>query len=196
MRPSINETASREGAAEMVSTWQQRLGLEAVRVRTQRIHPMQVTGPDGRPGADMVGVVGAEGAFTIVHTRVLRQDDIVHELLHVLRPDWAHPLVEAWTRLLLIAPRLARLLADERRELTIQALPVAPDALTLGEGGTPMNEITAYNLRTRQKVTVLRPEVVTLKNGRKAVRGVASDDGKTPVFKMLSEAQARELSAR
>jgi hypothetical protein len=56
-----------------------------------------------------------------------------------------------------------------------------------------MNEINAYNLRTRKTCTILNPQLVTLKNGRKAVRGLASDDSKTPVFKMVSEAQAKEL---
>jgi hypothetical protein len=46
-------------------------------------------------------------------------------------------------------------------------------------------ELPAYNLRTRQKCTIKEPEIVTMKNGRKAVRGIASDDGKTRVFRIL-----------
>jgi hypothetical protein len=54
-------------------------------------------------------------------------------------------------------------------------------------------EIKAYNLRTRQQCTVLNPEIVTMKTGRKAVRGVASDDEKTRVFRILSEAEVAQL---
>jgi hypothetical protein len=57
-------------------------------------------------------------------------------------------------------------------------------------------EITAYNLRTRTQCTILEPEIVTMKNGRKAVRGLASDDGKTKVFRILSPAEARKLEAQ
>jgi len=49
-----------------------------------------------------------------------------------------------------------------------------------------VKEVTAYNLKTKQHTTMLKPELVTLKNGRKALRGVAADDGKTTVVKMLS----------
>jgi hypothetical protein len=49
-----------------------------------------------------------------------------------------------------------------------------------------MSDIPAYNLRTKQSCTIINPQVVTLKNGRKAVRGVASDDGKTVVMRMMS----------
>jgi hypothetical protein len=51
---------------------------------------------------------------------------------------------------------------------------------------TQVKEVTAYNLKTKKQVKMLKPELVTLKNGRKALRGVAADDGKTTVVKMLS----------
>jgi hypothetical protein len=51
-----------------------------------------------------------------------------------------------------------------------------------------MKEVTAYNLKTKKHVAMLNPELVTLKNGRKALRGIAADDGKTTVVKILSEA--------
>jgi hypothetical protein len=56
-------------------------------------------------------------------------------------------------------------------------------------------EYKAFNLRTRQECTIKDPEVVTMKNGRMAVRGVASDDGKTPVFRILSATDAKALGA-
>lgn len=48
-----------------------------------------------------------------------------------------------------------------------------------------MKEATAYNLRTKKQVKMMNPELVTLKNGRKALRGIAEDDGKTTVVKIL-----------
>jgi amphi-Trp domain-containing protein len=46
-------------------------------------------------------------------------------------------------------------------------------------------EFKAFNLSTRQQCTILNPEIVTMKNGRKLVRGLASDDGKTKVSRIL-----------
>jgi hypothetical protein len=62
---------------------------------------------------------------------------------------------------------------------------MAPDTL----------ELPAYNLRTRQKCTIQDPEIVTMKNGRKAVRGIASDDGKTKVFRILKAEEVAQLEA-
>jgi hypothetical protein len=57
-----------------------------------------------------------------------------------------------------------------------------------------VTEYKAFNLRTRKECTILNPEVVTMKNGRKAVKGVASDDGKTRVFRILGAKEAAELA--
>jgi hypothetical protein len=54
-------------------------------------------------------------------------------------------------------------------------------------------EYRAFNLRTRKECSILNPEVVTMKNSRKAVKGVASDDGKTKVFRILGAKAAAEL---
>lgn len=167
-------------AARRMRWWQQRLGLEESRGALRRVHPLQVTGEDGRPGSELVGVVVEGGTFTVLHTRRLREDDIVHELLHVLNPRWSHELVETWTGRLASNPKLASTLplegGVEGRRLT-------------------MKEISAFNLRTRKKCTILEPEIVTMKNGRKAVRGLASDDGKTKVFRILGAAEAAELAS-
>jgi hypothetical protein len=56
-----------------------------------------------------------------------------------------------------------------------------------------MSDIQAYNLRTKRQCIIVNPEVVTLKNGRKAVRGVASDDGKTVVMRMMSPAAIQDV---
>ena len=57
-----------------------------------------------------------------------------------------------------------------------------------------MAEITAYSVKLRKIVTVRDPELVTLKNGRKAVRGVAAEDPSVKVLRFVSNSQAEELS--
>jgi hypothetical protein len=59
-----------------------------------------------------------------------------------------------------------------------------------------MKDISAYNVKTRKKTTIKNPQLVTLKNGRKALKGVAADDGKTAVFKMISEADAKDFASK
>jgi hypothetical protein len=56
-----------------------------------------------------------------------------------------------------------------------------------------MKELTAYNVRTRKKCKIVDPKVVVLKNGRKAIKGLADDDRKTTVFRMVSDAEAKEF---
>jgi hypothetical protein len=176
--------------------WVRQLGLGAFRVVCQPTHPMQVTGPDGRPGQELVGVIVEDRIATIVHTRYLREDDIVHELLHVARPEWPHPEFDLWTDLLMAEPALAivvregrwldgRIAADFGFKFALpQAVP--PVMPSTGKEFAGMKQVTAYNLKTKKQVKMLNPELVTLKNGRKALRGVAADDGKTTVVKMLS----------
>lgn len=55
--------------------------------------------------------------------------------------------------------------------------------------------ISAYNVRTRKKTTIKEPQLITMKNGRKAITGIAEDDGKTKLFRMVSEAEAREFES-
>ena len=92
-----------ERAYFWLGLWTRRLGIERP-VRLERASIWQVTGPDGRRGGSLVGVVlGADGAC-IVHTRRLTEEDIVHELLHVAYPDWSEAAVIAETARLLPAP--------------------------------------------------------------------------------------------
>ena len=56
-----------------------------------------------------------------------------------------------------------------------------------------MVELTAYSLRLRKTVNIKDPELVTLKNGRKAVRGVAEGDPSDRVFRIVSDKQAEEI---
>lgn len=56
-----------------------------------------------------------------------------------------------------------------------------------------MVELTAYSLKLRKVVTISGPELVTLKNGRKAVRGVAAEDPSSKVIRIVSDKQAEEI---
>ena len=56
-----------------------------------------------------------------------------------------------------------------------------------------MIELKAYSVKLRKMVTIKDPELVTLKNGRKAVRGVASEDPSSKVFRIVSDEQAEEI---
>ena len=56
-----------------------------------------------------------------------------------------------------------------------------------------MEELTAYSVKLRKMVAIKDPELVTLKNGRMAVRGVASEDPTSKVIRILSDKQAEEI---
>ena len=56
-----------------------------------------------------------------------------------------------------------------------------------------MMELTAYSVKLRKIVTIKNPELVTLKNGRKAVRGVAAEDPSSKVIRIVSDKQAEEI---
>lgn len=59
-----------------------------------------------------------------------------------------------------------------------------------------MADLQAYSVKLRKMVTIKDPEVVTLKNGRKAVRGVAEEDPSNKVLRILSDKQAEEIQAQ
>lgn len=67
--------------------WQKTLGLEGYQVVFERHHKLQMTRENGEPGCNIVGVNKEEGVITIFATRPLREDDVVHELLHVKYPE-------------------------------------------------------------------------------------------------------------
>ena len=56
-----------------------------------------------------------------------------------------------------------------------------------------MAELTAYSVKLKKTVVIKNPELVTLKNGRKAVRGVAEEDPSSRVFRIVSDEQAEEI---
>jgi hypothetical protein len=56
-----------------------------------------------------------------------------------------------------------------------------------------MEGLTAYCLALRRRCDILEPKVVTMKNGRKAVRGKAKDAPQYTVFRILSDSEANQL---
>ena len=56
-----------------------------------------------------------------------------------------------------------------------------------------MEELKAYSVKLRKMVTIKDPKIVTLKNGRKAVRGVASEDPSSNVMRLVSAEQAEKI---
>ena len=56
-----------------------------------------------------------------------------------------------------------------------------------------MDELKAYSIKLRKMVSIKDPEVVTLQNGRKAVRGVAAEDPSNKVIRIVSDKQAEEI---
>ena len=57
-----------------------------------------------------------------------------------------------------------------------------------------MPELTAYCTKLRRKVVMDQIELVTMKNGRPAAKGVAKEDPTLSVFRILSKAEAEELA--
>ena len=56
-----------------------------------------------------------------------------------------------------------------------------------------MEELKAYSVKLRKMVTIKNPEVVTLKNGRMAVRGVAEEDPTSNVVRLVNAEQAEKI---
>ena len=56
-----------------------------------------------------------------------------------------------------------------------------------------MVKFTAYSVKLKKVVTIKDPKLVTFKNGRKAVRGVAEEDPSSKVFRIVSDEQAEEV---
>jgi hypothetical protein len=96
--------------------WAALLGVRQS-IATERISRFQVTNEFGQPGTGLVGVVHNESNATIYHTRALVGEDLIHELLHVARPDWTEQQVVGETA------RLVSLLAQRNR----QASPILRD---------------------------------------------------------------------
>ena len=53
--------------------------------------------------------------------------------------------------------------------------------------------LTAYSVKLKKTVEIAEPEIVTMKNGRKAVRGVAAADPTQKVFRIIGDNQVAEI---
>lgn len=56
-------------------------------------------------------------------------------------------------------------------------------------------EWTAYDVKARKTVKLVEPELVTLKNGRKALKGKSMETG-ISLFRIISPADAKEFSSK
>ena len=56
-------------------------------------------------------------------------------------------------------------------------------------------KLTAYCVGLKKVVEIQDPELVTLKNGRKAAKGVAADNPRYRVFRILGTAELPEVEA-
>ena len=54
-------------------------------------------------------------------------------------------------------------------------------------------KLTAYSVKLKKVVEIANPQIVTMKNGRKAVQGVASEDPSSQVFRILSDKDVAEV---
>ena len=59
---------------------------------------------------------------------------------------------------------------------------------------TPAPALTAYCTKLRRVVEMDQVELVTMKNGRPAARGVAKEDPSLKVFRILSKGEAEQLA--
>ena len=48
-------------------------------------------------------------------------------------------------------------------------------------------------MKLRKQVEIANPKIVTLKNGRKGVQGVAAEDPTSKVFRILGDSQVAEV---
>lgn len=88
---------------QLLKYWKGMLGLDQYAICTERLSLFQVCDGYCRLGNSMVGVATdrVTKVARIYHTRQLKEDDIVHELLHVRHPSWSEEQVNRATKTLL-----------------------------------------------------------------------------------------------
>ena len=57
-------------------------------------------------------------------------------------------------------------------------------------------ELKAYSVQLRKTVDILNPKLVTLKNGRKAIQGVAAEDTSAKVLRIICDKDAAEFEKK
>jgi hypothetical protein len=87
----------------MIALWRRRLGLEDYCITAEQLSVFQVADDFCAVGNSLVGICVDHSCKTAViyHTRRLRQEDVVHELLHVRHPSWSEDQVNEKTAELL-----------------------------------------------------------------------------------------------
>ena len=58
-----------------------------------------------------------------------------------------------------------------------------------------MDGLTAYCLPLRKMCEIMEPGLVTLKNGRRAVRGRAKDAPQYTIFRIVSDSEAEQVES-
>ena len=93
----------------LISKWQVLLGLSDWDILCESISKDQVVDEmeENTHGHEFVGIhIDCRNKIgTIYHTRKLKEDDILHELLHVRFHSWSEEKVNFWTDLLLKSPK-------------------------------------------------------------------------------------------
>ena len=93
----------------LINKWQVLLGLSDWVILYESISEDQVVDEmeENTHGHEFVGIHidFTNKIGTIYHTRKLKEDDIVHELLHVRFNSWSEEKVNFWTDLLLKSPK-------------------------------------------------------------------------------------------
>ena len=86
-----------------LSNWQKKLQLQHYRIVCERISIHQVCDNNHKRGHEFVGICTdhANCSACLYHTRKLRLDDIVHELLHVKYPSWTEEQINNETERIL-----------------------------------------------------------------------------------------------
>ena len=78
--------------------------------------------------------------------------------------------------------------------LRINQMPDCEIASVLRQGSRDM-KLTAYCVGLKKLVEIKDPELVTLKNGRKAVKGVAANNPGYRVFRILGTSEVAEVES-
>ena len=93
----------------LINKWQDLLGISDWVILSEPISEEQVVDEleQNTHGHEFVGIHidFANKTGTIYHTRKLKEDDIIHELLHVRFHSWSEEKVNFWTDLLLRSPK-------------------------------------------------------------------------------------------
>lgn len=71
---------------DLLEFWKSVLNI-TIKITCERISIHQVTAENSRCATSLVGVVNNGRSATIYHTRSLKEDDIIHELLHIAFPE-------------------------------------------------------------------------------------------------------------